>query len=59
MIWPRCSAGAVERRARLGTTVRRSACGTDSTKLPILVRISVVETGIWVWSGEISEPSSR
>ena len=59
MIWPRLGPASLNAAPDSATTVRRSACGTDSTRLSRLVRISVVDTGISVSGVSISEPSLR
>ena len=46
MIWPRLGPASLNAAPDSATTVRRSACGTDWTRLSRLVRISVVDTGI-------------
>ena len=59
MIWPRLGPASLNAAPDSATTVRRSACGTDCTRLSRLVRISVVETGICVSGVSISEPFFR
>ena len=59
MIWPMLGPASLKAAPDSETTVRRSDCGTELTKLLMLVRISVVDTGISVWSGPIFEPFSR
>ena len=59
MIWPMLGPASLNAAPDSETTVRRSDCGTELTKLLRFVRISVVDTGISVCSVPIFEPSSR